>query len=84
MIRPRYPTGEEVHAGDSIVFQEQRARVLFVKQINEFAVGIAAAEWDFISDNTIGLEFEDGRYMGFDGFCHHDGIILLSRSGAEG
>lgn len=88
MFRPRYPSGEEIHAGDRIVFQGQHARVLFIKQVDgitEFAIGISASDWDFMSDNTIFLEFEDGGSCGYSGtdghsgFCCHDGIILLSR-----
>jgi len=82
MMRPRYPTGDEIHAGDRIVFQGQRARVLFVKHVNGFAVDVSPSDWDFVSDDTIRLEFEDGRCMNYDGFCAHDGIVLLSRSGA--
>jgi len=61
---------------------DRAPRVLFVKQIKEFAPDVSASDRDFLSDNTIGVEFADGRYMGFSGFCHHDEIILLSRAGA--
>jgi len=78
-MRPRYPTGDEIHAGDRIVFQGQRAHVLFVKRVNDFTVDVSPSDWDFVSDDTIS---EDGRCMNYDGFCAHDGIVLLSRSGA--
>ncbi|MEZ6036806.1 MAG: hypothetical protein R3F29_04965 [Planctomycetota bacterium] len=82
MNRPRYPTGDEIRAGDAIVFQGQGARVLFIKQVDgfsEFAPGVLAEDWDFMSDGTIFLEFEDGGCCGYDGFCDHDGITLVSR-----
>jgi hypothetical protein len=79
--RPHYPSGEEIHAGDRIVFQGERARILFVKQIKEFAADVSPADWDFMSEDTIGVEFEGGRFMGYDEFCHHDGVVLLSRAG---
>jgi hypothetical protein len=82
MTRPRYPTGEEICSGDRIVFQGAQARVLFVKQVNDYVAKLSPSDWDFLPDDTIGLEFEDGRSMHYSGFCHHDGIILLSRSGA--
>jgi hypothetical protein len=81
MIVPRYPTGEEIHAGDRIMFQGDNARVLFVKQINEFADGVTPSDWSFLPEDTIGVEFDDGRHMHYDGFCHHDGVVLLSRAG---
>ena len=83
MISPRYPSGEEIHAGDRIVLQGEPARILFVKQINDFAADVIPSDWDFMSADTIGVEFEGGRFMGYDSFCHHDGITLLSRAGAE-
>jgi hypothetical protein len=82
MNRPRYPTGEEIRAGDRIVFQGRGARVLFIKHFDdfsEFAAGVLASDWDFISDRTIFLEFEGGDCGGYDGFCEHDGISLLLR-----
>jgi hypothetical protein len=82
MMRPRYPTGEEIRSGDRIVFQGDQARVMFVKQINDFVADLSAADWDFLPDETIGLEFDDGRWVHYSGFCRHDGIVLLSRSGA--
>ena len=83
MKRPRYPTGEEIHAGDRIVFQGEGARVLFIKQVDDFseyASDVSAGDWDFIPDDTIFLEFEDGNRVGYAGFCGHDGIVLLSRA----
>ncbi len=62
--------------------QGDQARVMFVKQANDFVPELIAAEWDFLPEETIGLEFDDGRWVHYSGFCHHDGIVLLSRSGA--
>jgi hypothetical protein len=78
--RPSYPSGEAIRAGDCIVLQGERARILFVKQMAEFAVGVAASDWEFMPENTIGVEFADGRFMGYDMFCDHDGITLVSRA----
>lgn len=80
--RPRYPTGEEIHSGDRIVFQGEQARVMFVKQTNDFVAELSATDWDFLPDKAIGLEFDDGRCVHYSSFCHHDGVVLLSRSGA--
>jgi len=82
MSRPRYPTGEEIHSGDRIVFQGEQARVLFVRHVNDFVAGMSPSDWGFLPPDTIGLEFQDGRTMHYSGFCHHDGIVLVSRSGA--
>jgi hypothetical protein len=82
MNRPRYPTGVEIHAGDRIVFQGRVARVLFIKDFDdfsEFAADILASDWDFISGRGIFLEFEGSDCRGYDSFCEHDGITLLSR-----
>lgn len=82
MNRLRYPGGEEIHAGDTIVFQGQAARVLFLPQgdgVREFASGVSSSDWEFIPATTIFLEFRDGRQVGYDGFCKHDGIVLVSR-----
>lgn len=82
MHPPHYPNGEEIHAGDRILIQDQEARVMFIKEVegfSEFAPDVSSSDWDFIPDKTIFLEFDDGRQGGFDGFCGHDGIILVSR-----
>jgi hypothetical protein len=79
---PLYSSGEEIHAGDMIVFQGEKARILFVKQIAEFAADVPPSDWDFMPEDTIGVEFEDGRFIGYDGFCDHDRVTLLSRAGA--
>ena len=81
-MRPRYPTGEEIRAGDRIVFQGDHTRVMFVKQANDFVAELSPADWSFLPDETIGIAFDDGRCVHYSGFCHHDGIVLLSRSGA--
>jgi hypothetical protein len=67
----------------TLVFQGEKARILFVKQIEEFAVGVSPSDWDFMPEDTIGVEFEDGRFIGYDAFCDHDGVPLLSRAGTE-
>lgn len=79
MSRPRYPGGQEIHSGDRIVFQGNRARVVFVKQVDDFVPELSPTDWAFLPDETIGLEFEDGHQVHYSGFCHHDGIVLLSR-----
>ena len=80
-----YPSGEVIRAGDRISFQDEQARVLFVKQTGEaddFAVDIEPSAWSFIPSNTIFLQFESGSAMGFDSFCDHDQIVLLSHGDA--
>ena len=79
-----YPFGDIISPGDEIVFQEQLARVLFVKQAGhaEYASGVLASDWDWWPDDGIFLEFESGHQMGYDSFCEHDGIELLTRERA--
>lgn len=82
MNRPRYLSGEPIHAGDQIVFQDRGARVLFIKNVDgfsEYAAGGDPRDWDFMSDEVIYLEFDDGDGGGFKGFCAHDDITLTSR-----
>ena len=63
-----YPFGDIICPGDEIVFQQQRARVLFVKQSGhaEYAAGVLASDWDWWPDDVIFLEFENGHQMGYD------------------
>ena len=79
---PKYPSGEEVHAGDHILFGGAPAEVIFVTQRNEYADGVSAVEWEFVKGDTIALRFEDGRIMMYDSFCDHDEITVLPRNGA--
>jgi hypothetical protein len=79
-----YPFGEIISPGDKIIFQQQRARVLFVKEGGraDYASGVQSSDWDWWPDEGIFLEFEDGNQMGYDSFCEHDGIELLNRERA--
>jgi len=80
MKDPRYPSGQEIHAGDKLSFGGVPARIMFVTQRNEYAEGVQRSEWAFVPANTIGVRFEDGRIMMYDSFCDHDEVTLLSRS----
>lgn len=80
MSSSHYPWGDEIHAGDRIAFQGEKARVLFVKRTGEFAPGVSPSDWEFMPEDTIALEFEDGRMMCYDSFCGHDAIELVSRA----
>ena len=80
MNDPRYPSGEEIHAGDKLSFGGLPAQIMFVTQRNEYAEGVLRSEWDFVPADTIAVRFEDGRIIMYDSFCDHDGITLLSRS----
>jgi hypothetical protein len=81
MSGPRYPSGEEIHAGDRILFGGQPARIIFVTQRKEYAEGVLPSDWDFVRGDTIGVQFENGRIVMYDSFCHHDAITVLSRAG---
>lgn len=83
MSNPRYPTGEEIHAGDRLLFDGRPATILFVTERGEFARGVSPVDWDFVKGNTIGVLFEDdGNIAMYDSFCHHDSINFLSRAQA--
>lgn len=78
---PQYPTGEEVHAGDSILFGGSPAFIMFVTQRNEYADGFPRDDWAFVEGDTIAVRFEDGNIMMYDSFCDQDAITLLRRAG---
>lgn len=77
----RYPSGEEIHAGDRILFQGEAAEVMFVKQRDEYAAGVQRADWTFLEGDIIGLRFASGRTCLYDSFCEHDAVTLRSRTG---
>jgi ketosteroid isomerase-like protein len=79
---PRYPSGEEVHAGDKVLLGGIPASIIFVTQRSEFADGISAADWSFVPGDAIAVRFEDGRIIMYDSFCDHDEIQLLDSSKA--
>jgi hypothetical protein len=76
---PRYPSGEEVHAGDKILLGGMPGLIMFVTQRNEYAPGVSRSDWEFVPADTLAVRFEDGRVMMYDSFCGHDEISLLSR-----
>ena len=81
MSDPVYPSGEEIHAGDRLLFDCRPATILFVIQRSEFAPGVSPADWAFVTGDAIGVRFEDdGSIAMYDAFCHHDAITILSRT----
>jgi hypothetical protein len=79
---PKYPTGAEVHAGDTIRFDGRGARVVFVTQRGEYEPDFPAGEWAFVQGDTIAIQFDDGEVMMYGSFCGSDEIVLLARRGA--
>ena len=79
---PKYPSGEEVHAGDKLRFEGRGATVVFVTHRREYEPGFPESDWAFLKGDTIAVQFDDGTLMMFDAFCECDEIVLLARHGA--
>jgi hypothetical protein len=78
MVR-KYPSGEEIHAGDQIVFSNgMPARVVFVVELKEYTPEYPEADWNFV-DGGIGVVHSNQNLMVYDEFCESDEIRLVKR-----
>jgi hypothetical protein len=73
----RYTTGEEIHAGDSVLFSGQNGIVVIVLDTHESALGFDAQEWTDYEHGFL-IRTEDGQLYMHE-YAEED-IQLLSRS----
>ena len=73
----RYTTGEDVHAGDIVLFSGQRGMVVVVLDAHESASGFDANEWTDYEHGFL-IRTDDGQLYMHE-YADED-IELLSRS----